>query len=63
MRCVEGCRRQAAKFDLLSMLSNTARIDPLASGDNLICDGHPGSRAGNVDIGTEIPDPRRCVLS
>jgi hypothetical protein len=40
-----------------------ARIDPLAGGDGLICDRRPGSQVGDVDIGTEIPDPRRYVLS
>ncbi len=56
MRCVEGCRRQTAKINVLSMLSKIGRIDRRARSDGLICDGEPASLAGGVDIGTEIPD-------
>lgn len=56
MRCVQACRRQTAKVNLLNMLSNIGRIDRHARSDGLICDGYPASLAGGVDIGTEIPD-------
>jgi hypothetical protein len=63
MRCVQDCRRQTAKVNLLSMLSNIGRIDRPARSDGLICDGHPGSLASSVDIGTEIRDPLRHGIS
>lgn len=63
MRCVEGCRRQTAKINLLSMLINIDTIDRRVPSNGPNCDGYPGSPAGFVDIGTDCSDPDRQGFS